>query len=166
MGSVVNLRASVRDSGIIFLLLIGVLMAVFCFISFSTPGVLTRFPRVISTVGLVLVLASLGISLGAGRKPSDGVLECPSEENYEKAKRTSWFITAGWLLGYAVAIPSIGFFPGTILVTVGLGKTFGGGLRRLVVFALVWSTTIVLVFERLLHVPLPRGWIFVRIGLG
>lgn len=77
-------------------------------------------------------------------------------------------VFAGWrktavcvamLLAYAVAFEPLGFPLATALAVFALGRLFGGGNRACVVAAAALGIGLYVLFDRLLDVSLPLGWI-------
>lgn len=64
------------------------------------------------------------------------------------------------LLVYALVFEMLGFMLATALLTVGLGRLFGGSWKQCLMCAVPMGVGFFYFFDRLLDVPLPLGLIF------
>ncbi len=90
----------------------------------------------------------------------------PSADLPEQVTRSRMLVAIGWMLGLFVAIVLLGFpiaVPLFVFLYVKLQGREGWGLS-LVFTLVVWGIFYGL-FDRLLHLPFPAGWIQTWIGL-
>lgn len=64
------------------------------------------------------------------------------------------------LLVYAFVFQWLGFIVATALLTIGIGRLFGGGWKRCVIGGVAMGIALYVLFDRLLDVVLPIGTLF------
>lgn len=69
------------------------------------------------------------------------------------------------LIGYGLLFQPLGFVVATALLTIALGKLFGGGWRQCALAGPAMGFGLYLFFDRLLDVALPVGGIWTATGL-
>ncbi|MFZ0242815.1 MAG: tripartite tricarboxylate transporter TctB family protein [Desulfobacterales bacterium] len=77
-------------------------------------------------------------------------------------------VTGGLFFAWAIAISYLGFFVSSVLAIAGMALYLASARRRVglpqigswTVIALAVVTFFYLIFTRILHVPLPKGWFF------
>ena len=135
-----------------FALALAVVFAVAAYLALSWSEIARLFPLAVAVPGLILAL--LAIVLPARTEPAE-----PDEEELprrELVRRTA--LTIAWILGFFAAVYLLGF-----LISIPLGAV----AYMRVIGSERWTTTsavaagcwafIYALFDRLLHVPLPRG---------
>lgn len=115
----------------------------------ETGGIDPRWwPELLGTVGVVLAVALLVVS----------VVRPVSREDLEASTRTGFVrvgITIALTVAYLVAWPLVGFLAATPVFLLALTVVFGGrGWRVLLLFPVLLTAFIYLLFNTLLEVPL------------
>jgi putative tricarboxylic transport membrane protein len=97
---------------------------------------------------LALALVALGAAAALeGRRPAPGPVD-----------RRRALLVAALLVAYPAALPFLGFALTTTLALFLLGRALGSRAPgRLAIFAVASTAAAVVLFQRLLLVPLPRG---------
>lgn len=135
-----------------FALALAIVFAVAAYLALAWSEIARLFPLAVAVPGLVLAL--LAMVLPARTEPAE-----PDEEELpgrELVRRTA--ITIAWILGLFVAVYLLGFLISIPLGAITYMRIIGRERWRttLAVAAGCWAFIYAL-FDRLLHVPLPRG---------
>lgn len=131
--------------------------------SMDWPLKTALFPRVIGLPLLLLAIIEMALSLFVREEKRTGHavdFELTTEVDPILARRRTWAITA-WLLGFLSLILLFGFplaVPLFVFLYLKVGGKEGWPLT-LVLTAISWLFMEML-FDRLLHLPFPQGWIF------
>ncbi len=153
------------------LVIIGGLAVAFLAQTFTYPGVITGlFPRIVSTIVILMVLFLLVVKFRSTGATSESDEEQMGDEEIgawgkASSERThpmmQWKISVLLMLAYFVLIYLIGFGIGTFLYAVAIPFLLQYKNRLVtVVFALVTSVALIVLFGTLFYVPLPQGLIF------
>lgn len=131
--------------------------------SMDWPLKTALFPRVIGLPLLLLAIIEMALSLFGGEEKRTGHavdFELTTDIDPIVARRRTWTITA-WVLGFLGLILLFGFPLAVPLFVFLYLKVEGkeGWLLTLLLTALSWFVMEGL-FDRLLHLPFPQGWIF------
>ena len=135
-----------------FALALAVVFAVAAYLALAWSEIARLFPLAVAVPGLILAL--LAIVLPPRTEPAE-----PDEEDLparERVRRTA--ITIAWILGFFAAVYLLGFLIAIPLGAVAYMRVIGQERWRttVLVAAGCWALIYAL-FDRLLHVPLPRG---------
>lgn len=111
------------------------------------------FPTLLGWVILFLALAN-AFKLAVGR----GTSEAASDK--EPPLRTNLALLAGALfIAYLLLLPLVGYYTATPILLAALIRLFGVGWFGSVMSSLVYTLAVAWVFEGLLNVILPLGWL-------
>lgn len=111
------------------------------------------FPRLLGWVILFLAVTNL-LKLAVERETPEAV------SDKEPPRRTSLALLAGALfIAYLLFLPPVGYYVATPILLAALIRLFGVGWFRSVVSSLVYTLAVAWVFEGLLNVILPLGWL-------
>jgi len=126
----------------------------------SWPLKAKLFPLVVGIPLLCLAIAEIIYSL------RDKTVESPRDIPADVEKRRS-LVAAGWILAFFAAIVLLGFDI-AVAVFVFLYLVIQGKERWLfsVVFSAATWALFYGLFDRLLHLPFPAGWVIEVVGLG
>ncbi|MCX7839634.1 MAG: tripartite tricarboxylate transporter TctB family protein [Anaerolineae bacterium] len=113
------------------------------------PGL---FPQIL---GILLVLSGLVIAINAVLKRAVP-RTFPLAEFSSREKLNALLVVLA-VIAYILFVDTIGFIPLTILITVGLMWRTGVALHWSVVVGVGVTLAIYILFQRILHVPLPSG---------
>lgn len=121
------------------------------------------FPRVIGVPLLLLALAEMALSAFGTEKEEKGHavdFELTTDVDPAIARKRTLAIFS-WILGFLALIPLVGFPVAVPLFVFLYLKLAGkeGWVLTLVLTAVSWLFMAGL-FDRLLHLPFPQGWIF------
>ena len=105
-------------------------------------------------LGVILVGLSIGLTVRPGSEVS-----WPSQSLWWR-----WVVVIAALLTYAAILNLFGFVIATILLLVTLSQLFGGRFSRSLIFGLVFSVVVYLVFRWFLALGLPPGTVFFEGG--
>lgn len=135
-----------------FALALAVVFGVAAYLALAWAEIARLFPLAVAVPGLILAL--LAVVLPARTEPAE-----PDEDELpdrERARRTA--ITIAWILGFFAAVYLLGFLISIPLGAVAYMRVIGQERWRttVLVAAGCWALIYAL-FDRLLHVPLPRG---------
>jgi hypothetical protein len=157
-------------------LLTVLLVAVFGYVIFEALGQPIQsmlFPVTVGIIGLALTLYQLARELlgafttaGAGIPAGDDAADfAASDEEKTREGRQRALEQFGWLGGLLIALWLLGFYV-TVPLMVAL-YLLRHRERPLLVAGLAVGTALVVwgVFDKLLHLPFPRGQLFVWLGL-
>lgn len=136
------------------------------FSALAWPWKAKLFPLVISIPLLCLALAEvLWVLLGAtsGARAADFRL---SEEHPPEVVRRRTLIAVAWIAGFFVLVLLLGFLVAVPLFVLAYLKLQGkeGWLFAIAFTALLWAAFYGL-FDELLHLPFPAGWLLEWLGL-
>jgi hypothetical protein len=131
--------------------------------SLHWPFKTALFPRVIGTPLLILAAVEMALSaLGAEKRREGNAIDFQftTDVDPEVAQRRTWMIV-GWILGFFASILVFGFLLAVPLFVFLYLKVVGkeGWILTLSLTAVSWLFMEGL-FDRLLHLPFPPGWIF------
>ena len=135
--------------------------------SMEWPFKTALFPRIIGIPLLLLALIEMALSIFGTEKEGEGHavdFELTTDIDPRVARRRTLTVIA-WILGFFVLILSIGFplgVPVFVFLYLKWAGKEGWGLTLLLTL-LSWLLMKGL-FDRLLHVPFPPGWIFSLLG--
>lgn len=136
------------------------------FSAFAWPWKAKLFPLVISIPLLCLALAEvLWVLLGAtsGARAADFRL---SQEHPPEVVRRRTLIAVAWIAGFFVLVLLLGFLVAVPLFVLAYLKLQGkeGWLFSITFTGLLWAAFYGL-FDQLLHLPFPAGWLLEWLGL-
>jgi hypothetical protein len=130
------------------------------------PWKAALFPLVIAIPVFCLAAAEV-VWLLFGSTPRSDVMDFQlSADLPEKVRHQRTLVAIGWIVGFFVAIVLLGFpaaVPLFVFLYVKIQGREGWGLS--LIFTLAVSALFYALFDRLLHVPFPDGWIQMWIGL-
>ena len=156
------------DLELVFLTGVAAFMAVFLSQSFSYTGLASKFPRLVSAIGLVLSSYALAGKIRAPRGSETGESTAaggPEPEGARSVPRIPWYLFVLFLLGYLALIVMVGFGPATLVALGLLGRLLG--MRRwglVALFAVTSTVVLMLMFGWLFHTPLPVGLVGKLLG--
>lgn len=130
--------------------------------SLAWPYRTALFPRVIGIPLFILAMTEMALSLNVGRSERQGHavdFQFSTDIDPALARRRTLLIFS-WILGFLLLILLVGF-PLAVPLFVFLYLKLAGErwLFSLVMTALSWLF-IEGLFDRLLHIPFPQGWLF------
>lgn len=137
------------------------------YVSLDWPFRTALFPRMIGVPLLLLALIEMALSAFGTEKEREGHavdFELTTDIDPLVARRRTLTIIA-WILGFFILILSVGFplgVPVFVFLYLKCAGKEGWGLTLLLT-GLSWLLMEGL-FDRLLHLPFPRGWIFSLLG--
>ncbi len=131
--------------------------------SLHWPFKTALFPRVIGAPLVILAAVEMLLSaLGTEKRQEGNAVDFQLTTDIEPAvaQRRTWMIV-GWILGFLLLILTFGFLLAVPLFVFLYLKLVGkeGWLITLSLTAVSWIF-MEAVFDRLLHLPFPPGWIF------
>lgn len=136
-----------------FALALAIVFAAAAFMALAWSEIARLFPLAVAVPGLILALLAIVLPPRTEAADPDDEEELPRRE---LVRRTA--ITIAWVLGFFAAVYLLGFLISIPLGAVAYMRIIGRErwVTALAVAAACWAL-IFLLFDRLLHVPLPKG---------
>jgi hypothetical protein len=136
------------------------------FSALDWPWKAKLFPLVIGIPLFCLAAAEIVWSL-FGAAPAGGAADYQLSDAPPEVARRRTILAAAWMLGFFAAIVLVGFPYAVPLLLFAFLKVQGKeGWLFTAVFTAAVSAAFYGLFDQLLHLPFPEGWVFAWLGSG